>query len=866
MKRSNNKGIKFKPRYLSFALACALVAPNLTMAQNGEQPAFNLLGSVDRSRKGDQLLRDVSDFARRTTRAMENPSTREYLENKPLADSSTFALRLFSELETESFQQSPFLPVPDDASRCYYGVPPYIKSPEYDSSTEPINITSDSVQGTLSHNVVYQGNVVITQADRKLNADQASYDELTGTVTASGDIKFTSGEYTVVTTQPVTNSVPDGVSTVQDATYQLHGSVVRGHTNQMVRDDQNQVTTFQDLTFTTCPVDDNSWRVVASEVEIRDNESHGTAKHSVMYMGPVPVFYMPYAQFPVTSERQSGLLYPSASYSSANGFDYAQPIYFNIAPNYDLTLTPRVMTKRSASLDTEFRFLPFENNLGKADFIYTPNDREWEKTVEEEERWFLNVDNSTHFLNKDLTFNVKYQRVRPGDYDFLSDYGPDNTRVTDNHLTQSFKAAYNRYNYDVSLEARKYQQLLPDNAVSVKPFSMLPQLKGAIYDSSDAVAYNVDFEATQFQSEDEDVTGYYTASRLHVEPGVYYKLYNNRGTTLDAGVRGFLTQYNQDEDKVPHYFSEEFNITSLEENKTRALYLLDVKGKTTLERKVLDLRHTQTLEPMVAYQYIPYREQQHIGLYDTTDRMTDYYSIFSHRTFTGNDRIADLNRVTAGFSTRLLDAHDREIYNFSIGQAYNFVPTRVNVYTDDDTTESPRSPLAVLVNANPFDDITVHADMSYTNETNDITSWNAMTEYKNREGYLAQLNYRYTKEGNRSLEDDEIIDLSQLGLQVGVPLGGPVKAIGAVYRDMEQEHNIDYKVALKFEECCYAVSLVYENYSKTNWTTLSRDDETIVGVEIEFKGMVKVNMSGSEDTDSTDTYLLSYFNPTNLSQ
>ena len=52
-------------------------------------------------------------------------------------------------------------------------------------------------------------------------------------------------------------------------------------------------------------------------------------------------------------------------------------------------------------------------------------------------------------------------------------------------------------------------------------------------------------------------------------------------------------------------------------------------AKTTLERKVLDLRHTQTLEPEIQYRYIPYENQDNIGLYDTTDRLNDYYSNFS---------------------------------------------------------------------------------------------------------------------------------------------------------------------------------------------------------------------------------------------
>ena len=39
------------------------------------------------------------------------------------------------------------------------------------------------------------------------------------------------------------------------------------------------------------------------------------------------------------------------------GLDVLVPYYFNLAPNYDLTLTPRSMALRGLQLNTEFRYL-----------------------------------------------------------------------------------------------------------------------------------------------------------------------------------------------------------------------------------------------------------------------------------------------------------------------------------------------------------------------------------------------------------------------------------------------------------------------------------------------------------------------------
>ena len=140
------------------------------------------------------------------------------------------------------------------------------------------------------------------------------------------------------------------------------------------------------------------------------------------------------------------------------GFDYAQPIYFNIAPNYDYTFTPRVMGFRGAMLQNEFRYMPFAGTRGEITFDFLPNDRRWDLAGDNHQRWMFGIKHFSGFLNNDLTFNIDYKRVKPHDYDYLSDIGSDNAHVTDNHLVQTFRSAYNKEKYDVSLELRKYQK------------------------------------------------------------------------------------------------------------------------------------------------------------------------------------------------------------------------------------------------------------------------------------------------------------------------------------------------------------------------------------------------------------------------
>lgn len=71
----------------------------------------------------------------------------------------------------------------------------------------------------------------------------------------------------------------------------------------------------------------------------------------------MPVLAVPYFNFPIDDRRTTGLLSPTFGYSNESGVQLTAPVYLNLAPNYDLTLTPSYMSKRGAKLDAEFRYM-----------------------------------------------------------------------------------------------------------------------------------------------------------------------------------------------------------------------------------------------------------------------------------------------------------------------------------------------------------------------------------------------------------------------------------------------------------------------------------------------------------------------------
>lgn len=846
------------------------IPKNIATQKNTEQNAVEpIRPKRDPLSEEALLLASAQNFATDVYRLMvNNPTSQRYLENRLLAATSTFPLRLFKRLEDNLWQPAPFMPVPDKDLSCYYGIPPYKKPLDYDPKTTPIQVESDSVSGSIDDKVVYQGNVTISQGDKQLKADQTIYDYTNSIARAEGNILFTSSEITASSPAFIERNMETEQTVLHDATFQMNGSVARGSSEKITLDANPNRTTLENLSFTTCPVGDDSWHIEADSVELEENGYFGEAYGSTLYIKDVPVFYLPYANFPITNRSKSGLLYPSLSVSSDSGFDYTQPIYWNIASNYDYTFSPRYMSKRGVMLSNEFRYMPFANTYGEMTLDYLPHDSEWESPSDssDHKRYMFGWQHRSSFMEEDLVFELDYKKVRQNDYDYVGDIGIPGAEVTDDHLKQSFTVSYDRPTYNLNMEVRDYQRLVPMDAVVYRPFSMMPQVSMNYYDTHDAFTFNLMGNATNFSSSSDSDYSRFNTTRLHVEPELSYLLFNTRGTSVTAKARGFFTHYNQDSlSRMSSGYQENLGFSELSNSTTRSLYLLQLHGKTTFERKVLDLRHTQTLEPEIMYQYIPYKNQDTIGLYDTTDRMTDYYSSFSHRFYTGYDRIADLNRLSFGLTSRLLDAHDRELLRVGIAQTYSFVPTRVTLSPADDPSKYSKDPLSMFFNANPIPELTTHASISYDNEDNAVSSWNGMVQYKNENGYMVQVSYRFAEKGNRTLSYQPI-DLNQLGIIGQVPLSRKMRLAVASYQDLEQGENINTKLALRWEECCWSLALVYENYNKTDWDDFTREEDHRIGIEFEFKGVGAVNITGNNNDDDADTHLIKYFNPTNLNQ
>jgi LPS-assembly protein len=228
---------------------------------------------------------------------------------------------------------------------------------------EAKEIVYDNDRNTVSAT----GDVELNYQGRTLQADRVIYDRSTGRVYAEGNARLTEANGSVVTGSrfELTDDFKAGFidSLRVEQTVRDQGKDVRARfTAPRAERAEGESTVFERGTYTACePCANNPqrpplWQVKAAR--IIHNNSERTIYYenaSLEFMG-VPVAYMPYFWTPdPTVKRKTGFLAPHYITSTALGTGVGVPFFWNIAPNYDLTLTPTFLSRQGVLGQAEWR-------------------------------------------------------------------------------------------------------------------------------------------------------------------------------------------------------------------------------------------------------------------------------------------------------------------------------------------------------------------------------------------------------------------------------------------------------------------------------------------------------------------------------
>jgi LPS-assembly protein len=209
--------------------------------------------------------------------------------------------------------------------------------------------------------VTASGEVRMNREGNYLAADQVIWDRKSGQVYAKGNVVMVTpeGDKIVGDNVQLTDTIRDG--TIDNLTVALEsgGRLAARHGSRV-----NGVMTLTDAIYTPCPVTTEtgcpkrpSWAITAARVINDPKSSQVRFEGGRMQLFGMTIPLLPVFKISRGNEGATGWLVPDFSISSRNGFEIAVPYHWQIGPNRDATITPRVYTSVLPAIEAKYRQL-----------------------------------------------------------------------------------------------------------------------------------------------------------------------------------------------------------------------------------------------------------------------------------------------------------------------------------------------------------------------------------------------------------------------------------------------------------------------------------------------------------------------------
>jgi LPS-assembly protein len=219
-----------------------------------------------------------------------------------------------------------------------------------------INVTADKMSAENGGNQIEAtGNVEIKRQEMILKADEVRVNQATKDVEAKGKVTVDDPEWKVKAADSMRMNMESETGELQNADLFLE----QGHVSISARRLQKfggQSYHVEDGFFTTCLCESGapSWKFSSDQMDL-DLDGVGTVKGAYFYVLDVPIFYLPYAFFPLRAERQTGLLFPKFGHSSTDGFRFQQPFFWAISKSSDATVAFDLESRSRVGFLAEYR-------------------------------------------------------------------------------------------------------------------------------------------------------------------------------------------------------------------------------------------------------------------------------------------------------------------------------------------------------------------------------------------------------------------------------------------------------------------------------------------------------------------------------
>lgn len=643
------------------------------------------------------------------------------------------------------------------------------------------------------------GGVVLRRGNRLAGAETATFDSVQRALKLSGGVRYEDPD-SLILSDSAEFGYDSGLIRFEGAEFEVGPDNARGEAS-VLEISQDGRLRLVDVGYTTCPPESNDWIIEASEIELDTRTGVGKARGVRLRFQGVPILYTPYLSFPITNARKSGVLTPEIGSTGRSGNELSIPYYWNIAENYDATLTPRLLTERGLQFGTEFRYL-LENSDGILEVEYLPDDTKFD-----ENRHQIRFEHQTLFASG-WRNQIDFRDV--SDNQYFEDLGGSLSAASITHLNRSLAFDFFGENWSLFARVQEFQTIdsaiLPDD----EPYRRLPQIYARGYwpDNVLGLTYSLDTELVYFDR-DVGVTGW----RLNAAPQVALPIEKPGWFVIPAAAvdhtRYDLQNTSVGQDKQP--------------SRTVPIVSLDTGLKFERLMKFEEQR-VQTLEPRLLYVHVPHREQSGLPVFDTITPDLNLVQLYRKNRFLGVDRIADMDQLSIGITSRIIDVNTgRELMSATIGQALYLSEQNVTL-PGESPIVSDSSDYIAEIRFLVYENLNFDVGHQWGGEGGTAQS-EARLQYRPQSNKILNFAYRFRRQ---SLEQGDV--------SWSWPLSQSWNFVGRYNFSFRDDEVLEQFYGLEYESCCWGLRLVSRRFISTRDGT--RDSS--FSLQLVLKGMTSV--------------------------
>jgi len=684
--------------------------------------------------------------------------------------------------------------------------------PKRAPGAEPVTLEADRIEGVSGRDTSAQGNVTLRRDGLSIRADSLKYNEGREDVEANGNVHF-ERKGDVLTGTALKYHMRDSTGVVVKPEYSLAPRTregqkaisMRGQAEsiELIGEDQFLI---KDGSFTSCKPGDDGWLLRADELNLDLTNDVGRVHGGSLYFEGVHVTSTPSFEFSLNNRRKSGLLPPAVGTTGKSGPEVALPYYLNLAPNYDLTLTPRYMQKRGLQLGEQFRYLQ-PNYLGELKAEVLPRDR-----ITENSRSAISL---THAYNSGGALLGGLNLNQVSDDNYFRDLA---TRINITSQATLPREGFLTYNgswwttgsYSATARVQRFQVLQDPDKPIVPPYGRTPQLSlSALRQGIGGFDFGVSAEFVDFTH-----AALVNGRRSMIYPSLSFPLVAP-GAFLTPKIGYNYSYYSLQDPRLSPIsaINPQPPQTLAPDTITRALPVFSVDSGLIFDRQAQAAEHnvTQTLEPRVYYLRIPFRDQNDIPVFDTALADFNYAQIFSENIFSGGDRINDADQITVALTSRTLRASTgQELLRATIGQRYYFKDQEVTLHPTDPPRTSRSSDWLAAVSGGITEHLGTEATLQYNQQDHQFDRVTLATRYRPEALKTLNLSYRFLRD-----------EIRQVDISGQWPLRGRWFGVGRFNYSLSDSRIVEGLAGFEYGADCWTGRMVAQRFALTAATTSS---------------------------------------------